>query len=173
LVITVEKDLSDDNANMIKATYVLLNLGLVPLLAALDSLLSLMYVPNLPVCLPIIIMETDKLRRTREVFPNNKMLRAYHHICTLLIISATGLLVTAASFTGQVEHASLQSILYKIGYFDFLGVFVVSVMLCMRIYLVLRPKNVKDHNLPVSFPFFRTSQFQSALPYQGICRSCY
>jgi hypothetical protein len=39
----VEKDLSDDNAKMIRATYALVNLGIVPLLAAYDGFLSLMY----------------------------------------------------------------------------------------------------------------------------------
>jgi hypothetical protein len=43
LIIAVEKDLSEDSAEMIKATYVLVNLGVVPLLAAYDGILSLMY----------------------------------------------------------------------------------------------------------------------------------
>jgi hypothetical protein len=43
LTIAVEKDLSEDNAQMIEATYVLVNLGIVPLLAAYDGFLSLMY----------------------------------------------------------------------------------------------------------------------------------
>jgi hypothetical protein len=43
LIISVEKDLSEDNADMIKATYVLINLGIVPLLAAYDGFLGLMY----------------------------------------------------------------------------------------------------------------------------------
>jgi hypothetical protein len=43
LIIAVEKDLSENNAAMIKATYVLVNLGIVPLLAAYDGFLSLMY----------------------------------------------------------------------------------------------------------------------------------
>jgi hypothetical protein len=43
LIISVEKNLSEDNASMIKATYVLINLGIVPLLAAYDGFLSLMY----------------------------------------------------------------------------------------------------------------------------------
>lgn len=52
LIILVEKDLSADNADMIKATYVLLNLGIVPLLAAYDGFLSLMYVAHVHlVCL--------------------------------------------------------------------------------------------------------------------------
>jgi hypothetical protein len=42
LTISVEKDLTEDNADMIKATYVLVNLGIVPLLAAYDGFLSLM-----------------------------------------------------------------------------------------------------------------------------------
>jgi hypothetical protein len=47
LIITIEKDLSDDNADMIKATYVLVNLGIVPLLAAYDGFLGRMYVVSL------------------------------------------------------------------------------------------------------------------------------
>ena len=43
LLISVEKDLSSNNAQMIKATYVLINLGIVPLLAAYDGLLARMY----------------------------------------------------------------------------------------------------------------------------------
>jgi hypothetical protein len=50
LIITVDKDLSADNADMIKATYVLLNIGLVPLLAAFDGFLSLMYIASCPAC---------------------------------------------------------------------------------------------------------------------------
>lgn len=46
LVIAVEQDLSESNADMIKATYILLNLGLVPLLASYDGFLSLVYVPS-------------------------------------------------------------------------------------------------------------------------------
>lgn len=46
LVITVEQDLSESNADMIKATYILLNLGLVPLLASYDGFLSLVYVTS-------------------------------------------------------------------------------------------------------------------------------
>jgi hypothetical protein len=42
LMISVEKDLTEDNAGMITATYVLVNLGIVPLLAAYDGFLSLM-----------------------------------------------------------------------------------------------------------------------------------
>jgi hypothetical protein len=43
LIIAIEKDLSAENADMIKATYVLVNLGVVPLLAAYDGFLGLMY----------------------------------------------------------------------------------------------------------------------------------
>lgn len=48
-MIVVENDLGDNNANMIKATYVLVNLGIVPLLAAYDGFPSFMYSGPLPV----------------------------------------------------------------------------------------------------------------------------
>jgi hypothetical protein len=50
LVIAVEQDLSDSNVSLITATYVLLNLGVVPLLASFDGFLSLMYIASLPIC---------------------------------------------------------------------------------------------------------------------------
>lgn len=41
LLISVEHDLSASNVGAIKATYVLINLGIVPLLAAYDAFLAL------------------------------------------------------------------------------------------------------------------------------------
>ncbi|KAL6706944.1 hypothetical protein ACN47E_004894 [Coniothyrium glycines] len=114
LLITVEKDLSSDNAEMIKVTYILLNLGIVPLLASFDGFLGLVF---------------------REDYPNNTALRLIHYICASLIILATALLITAGTMTGKIDQASLQGILYKIGYFDFLAVFLVVVLLSLWIFL--------------------------------------
>lgn len=52
MIIAVEKNLSEDNASMIKATYILVNLGVVPLLAAYDGLLHLMYGAPFPLDMP-------------------------------------------------------------------------------------------------------------------------
>jgi hypothetical protein len=43
MIISVEKDLSADNSGLIKATLVLVNLGIVPLLAAYNGFLGLVY----------------------------------------------------------------------------------------------------------------------------------
>lgn len=83
------------------------------------------------------------------------MLRGIHLICAVLILLATGLLIGAGTLTGKVEKSSLQSTLYKIGYFDFLAVFVVAVLLSIRVYL--QRNRVKDPHLTVSpsvFGFF-------------------
>jgi hypothetical protein len=51
--------------------------------------------------------------------------------------------------TGKVDQASLQSALYKIGYFVFLAVFLVAVLLSLRVAL-LRRDRVKQSHLTVS-----------------------
>jgi hypothetical protein len=55
--------------------------------------------------------------------------------------------------TGKADQASLQSALYKIGYFVFLAVFLVSVLLSLRVALLQRDR-VKQSHLTVSPPFF-------------------
>ena len=130
---------------MIKATYILLNIGLVPLLASFDGFLGLMYIAFIP----LTMIGTDESHRFRENFPNNKVLRGIHTICALLIVLATGLLIGAGTLTGSVNKASLQSALYKIGYFDFLAVFVVVVLLAIRVYFTQQNK-VKYPHLMVS-----------------------
>jgi len=117
LLISVEKDLSSNNAQMIKATYVLINLGIVPLLAAYDGLLA---------------------RISKENFPKATFLRYLHHLCACLILLSTGLLIGAGSMTGKIDQASLQSILYKIGYFIFVAVFLLAILLSLRIALFYR-----------------------------------
>jgi hypothetical protein len=66
--------------------------------------------------------------------------------------------------TGRVDQASLQSTLYKTGYFVFLAVFLVAVLLSLRVSLLQRDR-VKQSHLTVSPPVFRTSQ--STLVCQG------
>jgi hypothetical protein len=52
MIISVEKDLSADNSGLIKATLVLVNLGIVPLLAAYNGFLGLVYGASFPlICL--------------------------------------------------------------------------------------------------------------------------
>ena len=113
-----------------------------------------MYIPFL---LPAMI-GTDELHRFRENFPKDKVLRVIHTICALLIVLATGLLIGAGTLTGKVKKASLQSALYKIGYFDFLAVFVVVVLLAMRVYFTQRNK-VKYPHLMVSPSIIQIFQF--------------
>jgi hypothetical protein len=57
--------------------------------------------------------------------------------------------------TGKVDQASLQSALYKTGYFVFLVVLVVAVLLSMRVALLQR-NLVKQSHLTVSPPGVRT-----------------
>jgi Ni,Fe-hydrogenase I cytochrome b subunit len=95
------------------------------------------------------MMGTDESLRSRENFPNNTVLQRIHRICHVLILLSTGLLIGAGTLTGNVEKRSLQSTLYKIGYFDFLAVFVVAVLLGLRIY-VLQHDRVKYQHLTVS-----------------------
>jgi hypothetical protein len=71
---------------------------------------------------------------------------------------STGLLITAATMTGKIDQASLQSVLYKIGYFVFLAVFLVAVLLSLRVALLQRDM-VKPSHLTVSFHVSCTSQF--------------
>jgi amino acid permease len=59
--------------------------------------------------------------------------------------------------TGKVDQASLQSALYKAGYFVFLVVFLVAVLLSMRVALLQRNR-VKQSHLTVSPPWVCTSQ---------------
>jgi hypothetical protein len=60
--------------------------------------------------------------------------------------------------TGKVDQASLQSALYKIGYFTFLAVFLVAVLLSLRVAL-LQQDLIKQSHLTVSPPISRISQF--------------
>lgn len=53
--------------------------------------------------------------------------------------------------TGKLDQASLQSALYKIGYFIFLAVFLVAVLLTLRVALLQRDQ-VKPAHLTVSPP---------------------
>jgi hypothetical protein len=69
---------------------------------------------------------------------------------------STGLLIGAGTMTGKVDQASLQSALYKIGYFVFLAVFLVAVLLSLRVALLQRDRVTQSH-LTVSPPVFRTS----------------
>ncbi|KAK7921538.1 hypothetical protein PG985_009560 [Apiospora marii] len=124
LVIAVEQDLSTSNANLIRVTYILLNIGLVPLLASYDGLLSVV---------------------SRENFPKNNYLRGIHAICALLTVLATGLLIGAGTLTGKADQASLQSTLYKIGYFDFVAIFVVAIVLNAAYYTVQRDSINQSH----------------------------
>lgn len=55
--------------------------------------------------------------------------------------------------TGNVAQASLQSALYKIGYFVFLVVFLVAVLLSLRVALLQRDR-VKQSHLTVSSSSF-------------------
>jgi uncharacterized membrane protein len=153
LVIAVEQDLSVSNVSIIKATFIFLNIGLVPLLASYDSLLSIMYV------VPVLsaFRGAEKSHRSRENFPNNKVLRSIHHICAVLIMLATGLLIGAGTLTGNAKKRSLQSALYKIGYFDFLAVFLVAFLINLRASLTQR-KRVKYQHLTVSPSVVRISQ---------------
>jgi hypothetical protein len=59
--------------------------------------------------------------------------------------------------TGKIDQASLQSVLYKIGYFIFLVVFLVAVLLSLRVALLQR-EQVKQSHLTVSPPILRTSR---------------
>jgi hypothetical protein len=59
--------------------------------------------------------------------------------------------------TGKVDQASMQSALYKVGYFVFLAVFLVAVLLSLRVALLQRDR-VKQSHLTVSPPGFRMSQ---------------
>jgi hypothetical protein len=59
--------------------------------------------------------------------------------------------------TGKADQASLQSALYKIGYFVFLVVFLVAVLLSMRVALLQRDR-VKQSHLTVSTSGLRTSR---------------
>jgi hypothetical protein len=56
--------------------------------------------------------------------------------------------------TGRVDQASLQSALYKTGYFVFLAVFLVAALLSLRVSLLQRDQ-VKQSHLTVSPPVFR------------------
>jgi zona occludens toxin (predicted ATPase) len=84
-------------------------------------------------------------------------LRVIHKVCAVLVLLSTGLLVGAGTMTGKVDQASLQSALYKTGYFVFLVVLVVAVLLSMRVALLQR-NLVKQSHLTVSPPGVRTSQ---------------
>jgi hypothetical protein len=55
--------------------------------------------------------------------------------------------------TGKIDQASLQSILYKIGYFIFVAVFLLAVLLSLRIALFYRD-HVRLSSLTVSPPMF-------------------
>lgn len=57
--------------------------------------------------------------------------------------------------TGKVSQASLQAALYKIGYFVFLAVFLVAVLLSLRVALFQRD-HVKQSHLTVSISFVCT-----------------
>jgi hypothetical protein len=51
--------------------------------------------------------------------------------------------------TGKVDQASLQSVLYKVGYFVFLAVLLLVVLLSLRVALFQRDR-VKQSHLTVS-----------------------
>jgi hypothetical protein len=51
--------------------------------------------------------------------------------------------------TGKVDQASLQSALYKVGYFVFLAVLIMVVLLSLRVALLQRDQ-VKSSHLTVS-----------------------
>lgn len=146
LVIAVEQDLSVSNVSIIKATFIFLNIGLVPLLASYDSLLSII---------------------SRENFPNNKVLRSIHHICAILIMLATGLLIGAGTLTGNAKKRSLQSALYKIGYFDFLAVLLVALLINLRVSLTQR-KRVKYQHLTMAKWLLLASPFLALRTAYGI-----
>jgi hypothetical protein len=71
LIIAVEKDLNEDNASMIKATYILVNLGIVPLLAAYDGLLCLMYDAPFSPALPRSRTKASK-QDLKRMFPKTR-----------------------------------------------------------------------------------------------------
>ncbi|KAF2447999.1 hypothetical protein P171DRAFT_441870 [Karstenula rhodostoma CBS 690.94] len=146
LIISVEKGLSEDNADMIKAAYVLINLGVVPLLAAYDGFLSLI---------------------SRDNFPKARILRFIHHVCAVLIMLSTGLLIGAATMTGEVDQASLQSALYKIGYFIFLAVLLIAVLLSLRVAL-LQHDRVKQSHLTIVKWLLLASPFLALRTAYGI-----
>ncbi|KAF2819224.1 hypothetical protein CC86DRAFT_472358 [Ophiobolus disseminans] len=146
LIITVEKDLSSDNAGMIKATYIVINLGIVPLLAAYDGFLNLVY---------------------RESFPNERLPRLIHIVCELLILLSTGLLVTAGTMTGKTDQATTQAALYKTGYFAFLAVFLTSVILSLRIALFER-KRVKQAHLTITHLLLLAAPFLGVRTAYGV-----
>lgn len=55
--------------------------------------------------------------------------------------------------TGKLNQASLQSALYKIGYFIFLFVFILAILLSLRITLFYRD-HVRPAHLTVGPPFY-------------------
>ena len=63
--------------------------------------------------------------------------------------------------TGKIDQASLQSILYKIGYFIFVAVFILAVLLSLRIALFYRD-HVRLSSLTVSSRFFSFHTSQTA-----------
>lgn len=91
------------------------------------------------------------------------MLKFYHIICGLLLLLATGLLIGAGTMTGNGQMTSLQPVLYKIGYFGLLSVFVTSVLLSFGINRMQKYKT-KDTHMTVSGPRTSPEPLKSILP---------
>ncbi|KAK0645430.1 hypothetical protein B0T16DRAFT_457464 [Cercophora newfieldiana] len=132
LVIAFEDDLQKNrttgnvNISLIKATYVLLNIGLVPLLTAFNRLSAMVSTSNFP--------EDDRLKKIQK-------------ICGILVLVAAGLLGAAGGMTGKPGEADSQVKLSKIAYFEFLAVFVLLTLMCAYLYFVKR-RHIREDHLP-------------------------
>ncbi|KAK5659902.1 hypothetical protein OQA88_13366 [Cercophora sp. LCS_1] len=123
LVIAYQND--RQNIPLIKATYVLLNIGLVPLLTAFNRLSALVSTAN---------------------FPHDDRLSKIQKICGILILVAAGLLGSAGGMTGKPGEADSQTRLSKIAYFEFLAVFVLLTLICRYLYFLRRNEIREDHH---------------------------